>query len=114
MNDYAEIRQALIERREQLLRRIHMVTNNVRHTDDPLPPDFSEQAVERQHEEVLDALGEASRRELRQINRTLARMDADEYGICAACGEPIPPERLAVMPNSEYCLACAEKREQRR
>jgi DnaK suppressor protein len=114
MNDYAEIRQALLQRRDELLRRIHMITDNVRHTDDPLPPDFSEQAVERQNEEVLDALGEASRQELRQINRTLARMDAGEYGICDCCGEPIPPERLAVMPHSECCLACAEKREQHR
>ena len=36
-----------------------------------LSQDFAEQATEREHEEVLDALGEAGRLELSQINRTL-------------------------------------------
>ncbi len=111
MDEYAAIRETLLNRRDKLLHRIHQVTNDVRHADEPLSSDFSEQAVERQHEEVLDALGEAGRRELSQINRSLARMDAGEYGICAACGEPIPEQRLEVMPHCEYCVACAEKKE---
>jgi RNA polymerase-binding transcription factor DksA len=111
MNEFTAVRETLLERRDKLLRLINRVTDDVRHTDEPLSYDFSEQAVERQHEEVLDALGEAGRRELSQINRSLARMDAGEYGICAACGEPIPEARLQVMPHCEYCVACAEKQE---
>ncbi len=107
--EYESIRQQLLKRRDELNQRIHEITQNVRHADAPLSSDFSEQATERENEEVLDALGEAGRQELSQVNRTLARIDSGEYGICAACGEPIPEERLAILPNSEYCVACAEK-----
>ena len=111
MDDYQEIKQQLLRRRDELNRRIQEITAEVRHSDGPLPPDFSEQATERENEEVLDALGEAGRRELSQINRALARIEAGEYGICNGCGEPIPPGRLAVMPTSEYCVHCAERRD---
>ena len=110
MNEYQDIRQTLLERREQLNRRIQKITDEVRHSDAPLPSDFSEQATERENEEVLDALGEAGRQELSRINRTLARIEAGEYGICADCGEEIPKQRLQIVPTSEYCVACAEKR----
>ena len=111
MDDYQEIRRQLLQRRDEINRRIQKITDEVRHSDGPLPSDFSEQATERENEEVLDALGEAGRRELSQINRALARIEAGEFGICAGCGEPIPPERLAVMPTSEYCVHCAERQD---
>ena len=57
----------------------------------------------------MDALGAAGREELSRINRTLARIDNDEYGICAECGESIPEARLEVLPTSEFCVTCAEK-----
>ena len=103
------IRERLLERREQLNQRIHRITQDVMHADGPLPSDFSEQAVERENEEVMDALGEAGRQELRQINRTLARIDQGQYGICAACGASIPDARLKILPHSEFCVDCAEK-----
>ncbi len=109
MKTHEAIRQDLLKRREQLNQRIHQITQDVRHADGPLPSDFSEQAVERENEEVMDALGEAGRLEMSQINRTLAHIDAGDYGICAACGEPIPEARLEILPHSEYCVACAER-----
>ena len=109
MNNVDEIRAQLLKRRDELNQRIHDITQNVRHADEPLSSDFSEQATEREQEEVLDALGEAGRRELSQINRTLARIDAGDYGICAECGAEIPEARLKILPNTEYCVSCAEK-----
>jgi RNA polymerase-binding protein DksA len=111
VKSHEEIRQQLLQRRDALLKRLGRITDNVRHSEESLSADFAEQAVERQNEEVLDALGEAGRRELSQINRTLARMEAGEYGICAACGEPIPEQRLTVLPHSEFCIRCAERKE---
>ena len=109
MKSHDSIREHLLKRREELNRRIHQITDDVRHTDGPLPSDFSEQAVERENEEVMDALGEAGRLEMSQINRTLARIDSGDYGICSACGKPIPEARLEILPHTEYCVACAEK-----
>jgi len=109
MDNFKEVRETLLKRRNDLNRRIHDITADVRHIDGPLPPDFSEQAVEREGEEVLDALGAAGRLELSQINRTLARIDTGEYGVCTRCSTQIPEARLAIIPHSELCVACAEK-----
>lgn len=111
MKDYEAIRQQLLQRREALNRQIHRLTDKARHVDEPVTADFAEQAVERQNDEVLVALGEAGRRELIQINRALAHIDAGEYGICVSCGEPIPAERLAILTYSDQCVACAEKQD---
>jgi RNA polymerase-binding protein DksA len=109
MSKHNAIRKKLLHRRHELNERIHEITRDVRHVDGPLPSDFSEQATERENEEVMDALGAAGRQELSRINRALARIDNDEYGICAECGEPIPEARLEILPTSEFCVACAEK-----
>lgn len=97
-----------MQHRAALLARIEEVTNDVRHTDQPLDPDFAEQAVERENEEVMDALGHASRRELAAIDHALARIESGDYGVCVGCGETIPEARLEVLPYSTRCVACAE------
>ena len=37
--------------------------------------------------------------------------DDDDWGegrLCRSCQKPIPPERLEVFPDAEYCAACQE------
>lgn len=109
MKKYEVIRQQLLVRREELNGRINKLSNSARHIDEPLTPDFSEQAVERQNDEVLEALGDAGRQELAQINRALAHIEAGEYGVCDSCGATIPAARLEILPYSDLCVACAEK-----
>ena len=47
---------------------------------------------------------------LADLDVALARHAAGAYGICEACGQPIPPERLAVRPAARLCVACASRR----
>lgn len=108
------IREVLLERRAELQKRVETVKDDVRHAAGPLSSDFAEQAVEREHEEVMDALGEAGRIELRQISRALARIEAGDYGVCVTCGEQIPWSRLEVLPFSDQCVLCAEEAASRR
>ena len=103
-----EIREALLRRRVELQKRVQSIKDDVRHTSGPLSSDFAEQAVERENEEVLDALGEAGRIELQQISRALERIEQKEYGTCVGCGEQIPWKRLEVLPFSDQCVSCAE------
>ena len=44
---------------------------------------------------------------LARTERALAKLDEGTYGMCDACGEPIPPARLRAMPDSVLCVACA-------
>ncbi len=41
------------------------------------------------------------------IEQTLSQTDQNAYGICKQCGEPIHPDRLAVLPDTRLCIQCA-------
>lgn len=47
--------------------------------------------------------------ELRGIAAALKRMEIEEYGECARCGEPINPRRLELDPAATLCIACARE-----
>ncbi len=74
-----------------------------------LAKDFEEQAVELENSEVQDALGRSASEELACIERVLARMERNEYSVCAVCGGEIPLPRLAAVPYTDRCVACAER-----
>jgi RNA polymerase-binding protein DksA len=53
------------------------------------------------------SLVEKKTRELRKINELLRRMERDEeFGLCEECGEPIPVERLMILPDATHCVPC--------
>ena len=70
-------------------------------------PDFQEQAVERQSDEVADYLDQKAHLELQKINEALNRMGHDQYGICAVCGNKIAIKRLEALPYTDRCISCA-------
>jgi RNA polymerase-binding transcription factor DksA len=45
------------------------------------------------------------------LNKQLSRISQGTYGICEACGEPIDPDRLAVLPDTNLCISCARSGE---
>lgn len=45
--------------------------------------------------------------EVRRIEAALERLDADEWGWCARCGEEIAEKRLRNDPSVATCVACA-------
>jgi len=108
MQDYQEVRSRLIGMLEELNERLAKITDDVKHGDSPLAHDFSEQAVETENDEVVDALGNAAREEIEKIKVSITRIDAGTYGYCAKCGEPIAQNRLDALPFAAYCLHCAE------
>src|ERR1700759_2845977 len=42
--------------------------------------------------------------ELERTERALAKLDEGTYGLCDACGKPIPPKRLQATPNLVRCI----------
>jgi len=46
------------------------------------------------------------RKLIRKIDKTVARVDADDYGFCDACGIEIGLQRLEVRPTAELCIDC--------
>ncbi len=109
MNQYQQVRSNLIEMLEELDDRLTKITSDVKHEDHPLEQDFAEQATETENDQVLDALGNSARVEVEKIKQAISRIDAGTYGVCAACGESINPERLAAIPYANLCIACAQQ-----
>lgn len=57
--------------------------------------------------EVNRALMERLRAQAQQLEKALSQLDQGRYGKCIKCGEPIHPDRLAVLPDTRLCIECA-------
>ena len=108
--DPAEIRQVLEQKKQELTARLDRIHANVRRG---YHADSKERAKELEDNEVVDALGNEAREELRKISAALQRLDAGDYGICVECGLPIKEGRLKVYPYADECIECAEYDEYR-
>jgi DnaK suppressor protein len=53
-------------------------------------------------------VGDSLERVLARTERALAKLDDGTYGICDACGDPIPTGRLRALPEGVLCLKCAQ------
>lgn len=42
------------------------------------------------------------------LELALSQINEGKYGICARCGGPIHPDRLAVLPDARICAQCAK------
>jgi RNA polymerase-binding transcription factor DksA len=107
---FNDIRQRLRSRRDVLRARVTAVEADRRRTGGPLSPDFAEQSVERENDEVLDSLLTTDTAELQRVERALQRLRAGTYGVCVMCHERIEPERLDTVPEAERCARCATER----
>lgn len=62
------------------------------------------------HDEFISlSLNILDYQQLRLIDEALDRLRSGDYGSCLACGEPIPPKRLRVLPWARYCVPCQER-----
>jgi RNA polymerase-binding transcription factor DksA len=71
--------------------------------DDEHDPEGATIAFERAQ---LLALRESAQAHLAQVDAALDRLRAGTYGVCAVCGRPIDPARLAARPEADRCVTC--------
>lgn len=60
--------------------------------------------------EMCLALKQRAETKARSLEVALRRADDGHYGLCEKCGQPIDPARLAILPHTKRCVACAQKR----
>lgn len=102
--DTAIQKQVLMARRAKLAGDMFEIEDQL---DDPPSKDWEDRASERQGDEVLEALGNSDRDEVRRIDAALARIQAGTYGTCQKCGDPILQARLELLPATPFCKLCA-------
>jgi len=83
-------------------------------SDDRKPVELDQQSVGRlsrldsmQVQAMAKAADARRAQEIRRIDAALARIDEDEYGWCAECGDLIEAARLEIDPAAPRCSACA-------
>lgn len=103
MIDIDKQKARLLARKAELEARLVQIADEL---DDPVSPDVEERSVERQGDEVLEAMGGAGQAELRGIDAALDRIAHDRYGICTRCGKPIAEARLEAVPHAALCQQC--------
>ncbi len=109
MQDEEYFKQKLLNLKQKVSDRISKIDKDIRH--EGMSADWGEQALERENDEVLESLGNASEVELNKIKHALQRIEAGEYFNCSECGAEIPAARLELLPFSTLCVNCAEKLE---
>lgn len=114
--DTAAVRERLVEAREAAATQIDalgrdieaiVAANALTAVDDEHDPEGSSTAFERAH---TAALLDQARERLAALDDALERLGQGAYGRCESCGEPIAPERLAILPAAAFCIRCAEAR----
>ena len=109
MHNLDYYKDKLLLLKSEMRGRIDAIDKDIRH--EGMSADWEEQATERENDEVLESLGNASEDELAMINAALQRIESDDYFTCSACGVDIPETRLELLPYTIHCVNCAEKLE---
>jgi len=106
----AHFRNILVKWSESL---VNEVNRTVGHMQEDAS-NFSDPADRATQEEEFTLELRARDRErklIRKIEKTIARVDADDYGFCDACGIDIGLQRLEVRPTADLCIDCKATQE---
>lgn len=77
----------------------------------PVGPDDAIGRVSRMdainNKSVSEAALRQAKDKLSKLRHALARIGEPGFGTCSRCGQAIPVMRVALMPESPYCVRCA-------
>lgn len=77
----------------------------------PVSPDDAIGRVSRMdainNKSVTEAALRQSKDKLSKLRHALHRVDEDDFGLCKRCSKAIPVMRVALMPQSPFCVNCA-------
>ncbi len=110
MNDFdtKNIETALLAEKEQLVGRIADLsaqdpfTDTDRANDNTGETDANEESSHDRFAAMVTELQE----KVVAIDGALERIANGTYGACTNCGNPIEPQRLAILPTATLCLSC--------
>ena len=116
--DVESIRSGLIERKRRLAATMgklsgDAIQNNPRELGESssVPQHLADLGTETFEQDRDLELAERASAEITEIDLALERLKAGTYGICEACDQTIPPERLSALPHASLCTACKVKTE---
>lgn len=105
--DKEEVKVLILKEIEKTRKTVEEYTELTR----PVSPDVAIGRVSRMdainNKSVVEASLRQAREKLDKLNYVLSRVDHPDFGLCKRCGNPIPPGRIIIRPESVYCVNCA-------
>lgn len=98
------IKQMLETEREKLLAQLQLASGDDQSVDKN--PDQMDIAQAYNDQYLSQALQTFEEKQLVQVDIALKAIAQGNYGRCQYCQQPIPLERLQVMPNATMCVGC--------
>lgn len=105
--DLKQIRSDLEAQLKDVMGKAARLQDHLRNVDRELPSDWPDLAQAVGNDEVLEALEARSRARIDDLQGAIDRIDSGMYTRCAECGATIGAERLALLPSTAICAACA-------
>jgi DnaK suppressor protein len=107
-SELAYFKEILESRKSQIVKNIRGVNNELSQLSSLELKDEGDHAAVDNNSMVESAIVQQQEQELREINVTLGKISAGDYGICEMCEDPIGFQRLKVKPHAIYCIDCRE------
>lgn len=101
-------RSLLLEKRTDLLDRVHAARTSEHQEGKEGAPDLGDRALVTVSRDLLYQLSTGERETLRRIDSALERLDDGSYGSCVHCGRKVQPGRLQAVPWARHCIDCQE------
>lgn len=106
------LHKSLLARRADIRKKLSDELYNLRNfKSSDSTGDSADVAFEAGSDEMSSQLAELDSRELRQIDRALARLKQGTYGLCESCQKKIPVGRLNALPYTTLCIECQREME---
>ncbi|MBN2114794.1 MAG: TraR/DksA C4-type zinc finger protein [Acidimicrobiia bacterium] len=109
---YPDAERLLLEARARLVERLAQLgaeeTGELR-ADVEFGDGFADAAAATAERTEVLGLVDSLKKNLDSVDVALRRLGEGQYGICLACGREIGADRLAIRPESVYCVECKSK-----
>lgn len=108
-----EMKEQLLAQKDKLEKELLQFTQANAHNEDDYKatfPDYGDKEDENSGEVATYgdnlSLEHSLEKSLRDVKKSLKRIDEGSYGICKYCDEVINPDRLRARPSSGSCVEC--------
>jgi len=108
-----KIKDILISEKERLEKELAKFTTKNKHVSgdyDATFPDYGDKDDENAQEVAQYTANKpleiALEKELRDVGKSLDRLEKGSYGVCKYCDQPIEEKRLLARPTSGACVSC--------
>lgn len=107
-SELSYFKEILETRKEQISKNISGVNDELDQLSRLELNDEGDHAAANNNSMVESAIVQQQQQELREIDVTLGKISAGDYGICEMCEDDIGFQRLKVKPHAIYCIDCRE------